>query len=91
MLTVHDGRSNNTFHLPSNGQSYNCTEGRPGIERTVRWSNFDRLDTKMGVFLQSSEATPCGHVLKKKLTPRKPPCGHHVNGRHDHGSPVKNR
>jgi hypothetical protein len=30
---------------------------------TVRWSNFDRLDPKMGVFLQSTQATPCGHVL----------------------------
>ncbi len=30
---------------------------------TVRWSNFDRLDPKMGVFLQSTEATPCGHLL----------------------------
>ncbi len=34
-----------------------------GIIRTVRWSNFDRLDPKMEVFLQSTEATPCGHVL----------------------------
>jgi hypothetical protein len=31
---------------------------------TVRWSNFDRLDPKMGVFLQSTEATPCGHLLR---------------------------
>ncbi len=30
----------------------------------VRWSNFDRQDPKMGVFLQSTEATPCGHLLK---------------------------
>ncbi len=37
------------------------------------WSNFDRLDPKMGVFLQSTEATPCGHVLKWKLTPENPP------------------
>jgi protein SCO1/2 len=34
------------------------------IVSTVRWSNFDRLDPKMGVFLQSTEATPCGHPLK---------------------------
>jgi hypothetical protein len=26
-----------------------------------------------------------------KAYPRKPPCGHHVHGRHGHGSPVKNR
>jgi hypothetical protein len=44
---------------------------------TVRWSNFDPRDPKMGVFLQSAEATPCGHLLKWRLTPRKPPCGHH--------------
>ncbi len=40
---------------------------------TVRWSNLDRLDPKMGVFLQSTEATRCGHVLKWKLTPENPP------------------
>ncbi len=43
------------------------------------------------VFLRSTEATPCGHLLKWKLIPRKTPCGHHVHGRHGHGSPVKNR
>jgi hypothetical protein len=45
--------------------------------RTVRWSNFDRLDPKMGVFLQSTDATPCLHALKWKLTPKTPlrtPC-----------------
>jgi hypothetical protein len=26
-----------------------------------------------------------------KAYPRKPHCGHHVHGRHGHGSPVKNR
>jgi hypothetical protein len=31
---------------------------------TVRWFNFVRRDPKMGVFLQSTEATPCGHFLK---------------------------
>ncbi len=31
---------------------------------TVRLSNFDRRDPNMGVFLQSTEATPCGHLLK---------------------------
>ncbi len=40
---------------------------------TVRWSNFDPLDPKMGVFLQSTQATPCGHVLKWKLNPENPP------------------
>jgi hypothetical protein len=34
------------------------------VPNTVRWSNFDRLDPKMGVFLQSTEAIPCGHVFK---------------------------
>ncbi len=41
-------------------------------QATVRWFNFDRRDPKVGVFLQSTEATPCGH-LKWKLTPEKPP------------------
>jgi hypothetical protein len=40
---------------------------------TVRWSNFDHRDRKMGVFLQSTEATPCGHLLELKLTPENPP------------------
>jgi hypothetical protein len=26
----------------------------------------------MGVFLQSTEATPCGHFLERKLTPENP-------------------
>ncbi len=42
-------------------------------ESTFRWSNFDRRDPKIGVFLQSTEATPCGHLLKCKLTPENPP------------------
>jgi hypothetical protein len=44
----------------------------------------------MGIFLQSTEATSCGHHLKRKLTPKNP-CGHHVHFRHIHGSPMKNR
>jgi hypothetical protein len=40
---------------------------------TVRWSNFGRRDPKMGVFLQSTEATPCGYLLKWQLTPENPP------------------
>jgi hypothetical protein len=35
-------------------------------------SNFERWDQKTGVFLQSTEATPCGHLLKSKLTPENP-------------------
>ncbi len=52
-----------------------CVKNRSelGYGSTVRWSNFDRLDPKMGVFLQSTEATPCGHLLKGKLTPENPP------------------
>jgi DNA polymerase epsilon subunit 1 len=35
------------------------------LEGTVRWSNFDHGETqKWGFFLQRSEATPCGHLLK---------------------------
>ncbi len=41
-------------------------------EVTVRWSNFDPRDPKMGLFLQSTEATSCGHHLKWKLTPENP-------------------
>jgi hypothetical protein len=44
---------------------------------TVRWSNFDRLDPKMGVFLQSTEATPADMFLNESLPPETPlrtPC-----------------
>jgi hypothetical protein len=51
----------------------NLERGTNGVSGTVRWSNFDHLDPKMGFFLQSTEATPCGHVLKRKLTPENPP------------------
>jgi hypothetical protein len=40
---------------------------------TVRLSNFDRRDPKMGVFLQSTEATSRRHLPKWKLTPKNPP------------------
>ncbi len=33
-------------------------------ENTVRWSNFDRRNPKLGVFFHSTQATPCGHLLK---------------------------
>jgi hypothetical protein len=47
-------RSNYTFDtlVASEGQG------------TLRWSNFDRRNPKMGVFLQSTEETHCGHHLK---------------------------
>jgi hypothetical protein len=41
--------------------------------RTIRLSNFDRWDLKMGVFLQCTGATLCGHLLEWKLTPENPP------------------
>jgi hypothetical protein len=44
---------------------------------TVRWSNFDCWHPKIVVFLRSTEATPCGHLFKWKLTPVNPlqtPC-----------------
>jgi hypothetical protein len=64
-------------------------EGGGCYRQGVRWSNFDIRNPKMGVFLRSTEATPCGgHHLRWKLTARKTPCGHHAHG---HGSPVKNR
>jgi hypothetical protein len=44
-----------------------------GRSYTVRWCNFDRRNPKMGVFLRSTEATPSGHVLKRKLSPENSP------------------
>jgi hypothetical protein len=44
----------------------------------------------MGIFLQSTEPTPLRASSYMKAYPRKPLCGHHVHGRHGHGSPVKN-
>ncbi len=41
----------------SNSSSWN-------IRTTVRLSNFDRWNPKMGVFLQSTEATPCEQLLE---------------------------
>jgi hypothetical protein len=35
--------------------------------------------------LISTEATPCGHFSKNKLSPENPP----IHGRHGHGSPEK--
>jgi hypothetical protein len=60
-------------------ETVNEIEGKKRIsfDCTVRWSNFDCRDPKMGVFLQSTEATHCGHHLKWKLTPENPlrtPC-----------------
>ncbi len=49
----------------------------PSHRLTVTWSYFDRRNTKMGVFLKSTETTPCRHLLKWKFTPRNPmrtPC-----------------
>ncbi len=34
---------------------------------------------------------PRADIFLNESLPRKTPCGHHVHGRHDHGSPVKNR
>jgi hypothetical protein len=42
-------------------------------EHTVRWSNFQRRDPKVGIFLKSTEATPWGYISKWKLTPENPP------------------
>jgi hypothetical protein len=38
--------------------------GNECTTNTVRLSNFDRRDPKTGVFLQSTEAIPCGHLIK---------------------------
>jgi hypothetical protein len=45
--------------------------------KTPRWSNFDRQNPKMGVFLQSTEATLADMVLNQSLPPKIPlrtPC-----------------
>ncbi len=34
---------------------------------------------------------PAADMLFNESSPPKPPCGHHVHGRHGHGSPVENR
>ncbi len=44
-----------------------------GVSTYRQVVNFDLLDPKMGVFLQSTKATPCGHLLKRELTPENPP------------------
>jgi hypothetical protein len=41
--------------------------------------------------LQSTEATPADIFLNDSLPLKNPLCGHHIHGRHGHGSPVKNR
>jgi hypothetical protein len=49
----------------------------PAKQNTDRSSNFEHRDPKVGVFLKSTEATPCGHFSKWKLTPENPlwkPC-----------------
>ncbi len=49
---------------------------------------LDVLEPENGGFLAKYRGDP---LRTSKLTPRKPPCGHHVYGRHGQGSPVKNR
>ncbi len=39
-------------------------KNKDGGVSTVMWSNFERRDPKVGVFLKSTEATPCGHFFK---------------------------
>ncbi len=45
-------------------ENQSCNHGMAVVCVTVRWSNFDCRDPKLGAFLQSKEATPCGHLLK---------------------------
>ncbi len=70
--TPGSGAATQTSQNPSKRNTINVW-AKIVTEITVRWSNFDPLDPKMGVFLQSTEATPCGHLLKWKLTPKNPP------------------
>jgi hypothetical protein len=64
------------YHRNTMNQSLYFVAQKPINECTVRWSNFDRWDPKMGV-LKYRGNTPCGHHLKWKLTPETPlwtPC-----------------
>jgi hypothetical protein len=61
------------IHLQVNRQKQIRPIQDAKIPYTVRWSNFDWRDPKIGVFLRSTEATPCGHLLTWKLTPENPP------------------
>ncbi len=71
-------------HVVSHGWLLSCNVPSVGLTLSVGPQMW-------GVFMKSTEATPCEHFSKWKLTPKKPPCGHHVHGRRGHGSPVKNR
>jgi hypothetical protein len=42
-------------------------------ETTVRWSNFDPRDPKMGVFLQSTEVKPPADIFLNESLPLKTP------------------
>ncbi len=55
---------------------------------TVRFSNFDHWDVKMGVFLQVQRRHPVDIFFNESLPP-KTACGHNVHGRRGHGSPMK--
>jgi hypothetical protein len=61
-------------------------------ECTVRWSNFDLRDPKWGFSCKVQRRPPADILLNESLPPNPPlPRRHHVQGRHGHGSPVKNR
>ncbi len=59
---------------------------------TVKWSNFDRRDSKMGFSCKVQRRPPADIFLNESLPPKPPPpCRHYVHGRHGQGSSVKNR
>jgi hypothetical protein len=57
---------------------------------TVRLSNFDLGTHKWG-FSCKVQRQPPADIPSNESLPQKTPSGHHVHGRHGHGSPVKNR
>jgi hypothetical protein len=69
-----------------------CLATKNSTLSTVRWSNFKHRDPIVGVFLRwEVQRRPHADLFLNESLPPKTLCGHHVHGRHGHGSPVKNR
>ncbi len=74
-------------------QTGKCHGGRLGGNKEVPSGCVTLIiGTKNGDFLAKYRGDPLrASSCMKAYYPRKPPCGHHVHGRHGNGSPVKNR
>jgi hypothetical protein len=74
-----------TIKERSKAQSiFNCTNVPSGGLTLIVWTR------KRGFYCKVQRRLPADMFLNESLPP-KTPCGHHVHGRHGHGSPVKNR